>query len=340
METGDLLFKVSTGFEGLQSKAILDQISELEELLEITEKYEISLKVKKNLMSSEGNELEYYGKVEYYLDLLKTEVYEEDSTRKELKEKNKERQAVDTVIKNLQDQYGKLKNQDNYEEDKKNIENQLDIKQSEKEGITEEVKNIEKQLENPYSQGQQTYHQLLSELGQARTSTQNKLTELYGNLEVSEGQDAISNVKATHNGIVHYLTPITMGMSVQQNQVIAEISKGDPDDFIIEAYIHASDRSKINTGDAVNVAIAGVNAYKFGTVSGTVMQIDQGTITQETSEGSLVLYRVLIDINESRLTSKDQEVVEVIRSMPVEARIVYKQESYFEWILQMLNFRN
>ena len=88
------------------------------------------------------------------------------------------------------------------------------------------------------------------------------------------------------------------------------------------------------------MALEGVNTYKFGTVSGEVLQIDQGTITQETNQGSIVLYRCLIDIHEYMLTSKQREEVEVIRSMPVEARIVYKQESYFEWIIQMLNFRN
>ncbi len=153
------------------------------------------------------------------------------------------------------------------------------------------------------------------------------------------GQDSIYDVVSSQNGIVHYLTPIIPGMAIQENQIIAEISNGDSEDFFIEACIPAADRSKVRIGDEVKVAINGVNTNKFGTIKGEVLDIDQGTITRETSQGHIVFYRSLISIHKDKLVSKDNETIQIIRSMPIEARIVYKKENYLEWLLKMLNFK-
>lgn len=53
----------------------------------------------------------------------------------------------------------------------------------------------------------------------------------------------------------------------------------------------------------------------------------------------MLLYRVKISIDEYKLKSKDDQI-DVVTSMPVEARIVYEKESYFDWILNILNFKS
>jgi len=128
-------------------------------------------------------------------------------------------------------------------------------------------------------------------------------------------------------------------MSLQQNQVIAEISTQNEEEFIIEAYVNATDIAKITIGDKVNVAVGGVNSNKYGTIQGKLVFIDSGTISQETEEGNALLYRVKIEISETILSSNDDEI-SLIKSMPVEARIVYEEETYLEWFLELLNFRN
>jgi len=45
-------------------------------------------------------------------------------------------------------------------------------------------------------------------------------------------------------------------------------------------------------------------------------------------------------MEESELKSSDGEVIKAIKSMPVEARIVYDKETYLDWVLEMLNFKN
>jgi len=382
VKAGDLLFKVTTGVNGLQSKAIAEQIVEIEERLVVMDKYEQSLHSKKNSLTNSEKELEYYSLIEYYLDILVTEDYQKQNRSRQLSEKRQELDNINREIKNLEEKFKELENKktavpltekaaesDEKKEDdgkdkeeqtvknhetelatenptisdtesqKSNIEVQLDGKKTEKNGIEEEIKLLEEEKKNPYSQGNQTLYQLLNELGQARTNLQNQLTKLYGDSQLLAGQDSIYDVVASQNGIVHYLTPILPGMAMQENQIIAEISNGDSEDFFIEAFIPAADRSKVRIGDEVKVAITGVNTNKFGTIKGEVIDIDQGTITRETSQGHIVFYRSLISIHKDKLVSKDNETIQIIRSMPIEARIVYEKENYLEWLLKMLNFK-
>ena len=110
--------------------------------------------------------------------------------------------------------------------------------------------------------------------------------------------------------------------------------------MIVEAYIQATDRSKVSVGDQVKVAIQGVNTQKYGTLSGKLTSIDSGTMTQESSNGNIILYKCEVIINEKELVASNQEKIQVVKSMPVVARIIYEKETYMDWILEMLNFKN
>lgn len=65
-----------------------------------------------------------------------------------------------------------------------------------------------------------------------------------------------------------------------------------------------------------------------------------GTITQETTQGTALYYRCVILIDEAQLIDSKENVVEAQKSMPVVARIVYDEETYLNWLLDMLNFTN
>src|SRR5699024_5087881 len=78
------------------------------------------------------------------------------------------------------------------------------------------------------------------------------------------------------------LQPMSVGMSLQQNQVVGEIAT-DEEGFYVDAYIQAQDRSRVTVGQSVNVAVLGINNYRFGTISGTVEFIEPGTIQNETA---------------------------------------------------------
>lgn len=260
----------------------------------------------------------------------------------EISMKNNEINSTELEIADLEislkDLNEKLDNKQIQESKKQELQSQIDAKNSERESIITEIESLQEQLNNPSSQSGQMFSQLIMELGKSRTAIQAKITELEANLALYGSQVETYTITAQNDGIVHYVAPIRIGMALQQNQTIAEISTQKSDNFIIEAYVNATDIAKVAIGDPVNVAIVGVNVTKYGTLKGGLVSIDSGTISQETSNGNTLLYRVLVSVDEYQLNSKN-DTIKLIKSMPVEARIVYESETYFEWILKLLNFQ-
>ena len=102
--------------------------------------------------------------------------------------------------------------------------------------------------------------------------------------------------------------------------------------MIVEAYMQASDISKVQLNNDVKVAINGVNIQKYGTLSGKLVFIDSGTLTQETEQGNLVLYKCHVSLDNKLLHSIDGTKVNAIKSMLVVTRIVYEKETYLDWL--------
>lgn len=210
-------------------------------------------------------------------------------------------------------------------------------KGTEIESLQSSIREMERSYNDPTSQAYNTYAQLISELGTARAANNKSITELEANLGISIGQDRGLTVSASSDGTLHYVTPLKQGMSVQQNQTIAEIAGSDREAYV-EAFVLATDISRVTVGAEVDIAITGVNSQKFGTLKGAVTQIDSGTITQETQNGNVSFYKVVVALEELTL-KKDEEIVVLQKDMPVEARIVYDNETYLDWILELLSFK-
>ncbi|CYV97609.1 secretion protein HlyD family protein [Streptococcus suis] len=210
-------------------------------------------------------------------------------------------------------------------------------KGTEIESLQSSIREMERSYNDPTSQAYNTYAQLISELGTARAANNKSITELEANLGISIGQDRGLTVSASSDGTLHYVTPLKQGMSVQQNQTIAEIAGSDREAYV-EAFVLATDISRVTVGAEVDIAITGVNSQKFGTLKGAVTQIDSGTITQETQNGNVSFYKVVVALEELTL-KKDEEIVVLQKDMPVETRIVYDNETYLDWILELLSFK-
>jgi len=415
VEVGDVILILSSGTEGLQKSVVEAQIKDLEDTLFVMDKYEEALEQKENSLSQTGKELEYYGKVAYYLDILSQETYDDNKSNSSITERKTELAELKTEIKDLEteldnvseqiteneavnkkltqklnekesmqqdllEEVTKLEgelalddadevhfqtleekqaeldqlteaidkerleaennlNQENLMEQKMELESDLEMKRSEVKGFEDEIKQLNEQAESPYSQAEQTRLQLVSELGEKRSQIQNQLTELRANEGVATEQDTVHVVTATKSGVLHYLQPMSVGMSLQQNQVVGEIAT-DEEGFYVDAYIQAQDRSRVTVGQSVNVAVLGINNYRFGTISGTVEFIEPGTIQNETAKGVISLYRATVSLTEESLSSKSGEIIDLVRSMPVEARVVYQEESYLDWLLDLLNLKS
>ena len=83
-------------------------------------------------------------------------------------------------------------------------------------------------------------------------------------------------MKASQDCYVHYRSTIKEGVTIQKGQTVAEISTNKDDQMIVEAYIQATDISKVQLNNDVKVAINGVNIQKYGTLNGKLVSIDSG----------------------------------------------------------------
>ena len=363
VEKGDILFTISTGSEGVQSEAIEKQLDQANEKQKAMDLYEKSLSEGINYLSNEGLQQEYYGKMAYYLSVLEDENNTKTSTENELRKKQEKLQTKKDELTVLQNELSDLKKQqesitienktveDDSEEvvshntENTDIQASISEKQSQIETKESEIESLETEIDQSSSQSygsqaQQTKLQLISELGTSRTTLETNIVELKAQLEAYAKQDNLTEVEASQSGYLHYLTGLKDGMSVQKGQVVAEISENKENQMMVEAYIQATDRSKVSVGDQVKVAIQGVNTQKYGTLSGKLTSIDSGTMTQESSNGNIILYKCEVIINEKELVASNQEKIQVVKSMPVVARIIYEKETYMDWILEMLNFKN
>ena len=337
VKKGDILFEISSGSEGVQYSALQKQISNTKDKISAINKYINSLNIHQNKMSNSGIEQEYYEKVRYYISSLEDENQTKENNQKSMKQKEEKKTKKEQEIQSLKDQIYKLKDTEEDKAKKEELNSSLETKQSELESLIEEINQL---TQTSSSQAEQTKIQLISEAGNTRTALQSTLVELEGQLKAYQSQDALTTVKASQDGYVHYLSTIKEGVTIQKGQTVAEISTNKDDQMIVEAYIQATDISKVQLNNDVKVAINGVNIQKYGTLNGKLVSIDSGTLTQETEQGNIVLYKCLVSLDNKQLHSTDGSQIDVIKSMPVVARIVYEKETYLDWLLELLSFKN
>jgi len=379
VEFGDVLFTVSSGNEGLQYQILLSQLEQQESLLVAMDLFEKSLNDSTNHMQNTGIEQEYYARVEHYLKALEEDrenlghIQEDlDDRRQRLATFNQEINRLGGEIDTLNTRESSLRtqlenapqqpngNDENSEEgtywtvnpevdrlqqeldaavsDRERLQAERDGKISEREGIEADITHFERRLSE--TTAGQTKINLLAELGASRTAAETRITELEGQVAAHQVQDGLYEVRANHTGYIHYLIPLREGMMIQRMQTIAEISENREDQMQVEVFIEARNISKVEIGQDVNVAIDGVNIQKYRTMSGTLASVDIGTMAQETEQGTMIFYRGIVTIHETQLEASNGDVVQLLKSMPVTARIVYERETYLDWILSLLNFRN
>ncbi|MCJ1993965.1 HlyD family efflux transporter periplasmic adaptor subunit [Lactococcus piscium] len=128
VKQGDILLKLSTGTNGVETNEINKQVTLLEDKKISFDLYQKSLTDKKNFLKNSGVEQAFYGKVAYYLSQVKDDEKMEkknqsDRTNKTLALKDLENELVSinaTANKDYQKKYGRKA------EDLKVFENKLD----------------------------------------------------------------------------------------------------------------------------------------------------------------------------------------------------------------------
>lgn len=155
---------------------------------------------------------------------------------------------------------------------------------------------------------------------------------------ISTGQDAYV-VKAGTSGVLHMLADYKPGMVVQTTTTVATITP-ENSDRVIEAYVSTADMARIQEGDTVQIVVDGLSQSVYGTIKGTVRQIDSNVTTQQGQDGSTTqVFRVLIDMETDYMISQSGDKVDIVNGMTVVARVQYDKVTYFNYILEKLGFK-
>ena len=155
---------------------------------------------------------------------------------------------------------------------------------------------------------------------------------------INSGQDEYA-VTATSSGVLHLLNNYKNGMVVQTTQSVAIITPENAES-VIEAYVSTADMARMSEGDSVQIVIDGLSQNVYGTISGTVKQIDSNVTTQSNSDGSSSqAFKILIAMNNNYLVSRAGDKVNVTNGMTAVARISYDKVTYFDYVLEKLGFK-
>lgn len=155
---------------------------------------------------------------------------------------------------------------------------------------------------------------------------------------VTSGQAAYE-VKATASGVLHLLDNYKSGMVVQTTTTVATITPKNARP-VIEAYVSTADMARMHEGDTVQIVVDGLSQSVYGTIPGTVTQIDSNVTAQQGEDGNTTqAFRVLINMGVDYLVSQNGDKVDITNGMTAVARIQYDKVTYFNYVLEKLGFK-
>ncbi|MBO4539487.1 MAG: biotin/lipoyl-binding protein [Clostridia bacterium] len=148
-------------------------------------------------------------------------------------------------------------------------------------------------------------------------------------------RDSLSeySVRARQNGVVHLSEGITPGTVLTSSVIICTISSGNAEELYFNTVIGATERSKLSTGNAVEVSVSGVSQTEYGTLKGEIVSIDEDST--QTEDGQ-VFYRVKIEPTDMVLTDKYGNEIRIMNGMLGECRIKYDETTWFNWIIEQI----
>lgn len=325
VKKGDLLLTLSSGNEGIQSAEYSKQIDLLKEQMNAQDMYERSLNEKKNYLQNTGIQQAYFGKVEYYLSQVQAGNENVKVQQDKIATKRKDRQTLVNKINALN-------------QEKQASMTEIETKQQELKTLDEEIQTLIRDVANGDEGAQSTYNQLISELGAERVQVNAKKQELELQYNIQITGDEQLKIYASSDGYVHYSSPISVGSAVQQGVQLGTIFGGDGSTLQVETYIQAIERTKVQEGNEVRIAIAGLSQTKYGMLSGKVVLIGLAPLIQETKEGQIQVYQVIVELDTTTL-KQNKEEYHVYAGLQVESQIVYNKETYLDWILEQLNLK-
>lgn len=217
-----------------------------------------------------------------------------------------------------------------YEAYQKKMEQQiLDEDALKNYGYTDE--QIAREREKNESVRQEIYYSEITSAAGAKNQYQQEINQIDSQLEALDLGLLDHKVTAATSGTIHMLQNYKEGMVVQAASAVATIAS-EEENYVIEAYVASSDRSRIEEGNKVKIVVAGLQQNIYGTIPGKVISIDSDMTVEE----SRSYFKVRIEPERETLENKEGKEISISNGLPVEARITYEEITYFKYLLESL----
>lgn len=150
---------------------------------------------------------------------------------------------------------------------------------------------------------------------------------------IGSGQSSYG-VRASGSGVLHMLADYKPGMVVQTASAVATITPENAG-TIIEAYVSTADMARMKEGDHVDLTVDGLNQSIYGTIEGTVIQIDSNVTSMDGENGSTTqVFKIKVQPESNYVISRSGDKVNLANGMTVQARIEYDKVTYFHYVLE------
>lgn len=148
-------------------------------------------------------------------------------------------------------------------------------------------------------------------------------------------KDSLSSytVVATQSGIVHITPGLAVGTVLSNSTLLATISSDFSENLYFQIAVSASERSKLSVGSDVEIAVSGAMQTEYGTLSGKIAAIDND-ITQ--TEDGQVYYNVKVIPDNTVLTDKGGNEINLQLGMLGECRIKYDETTWLNWVIEQI----
>ena len=192
---------------------------------------------------------------------------------------------------------------------------------------------IETELEKNNAKISEIYYSTLKSIDESITQYETEIEKLkVQNGAIANGQSEYQ-VLANTSGIVHMINEYKEGMVVQAAGAIGSIAN-ENDQYVVTAYLGVNDRPRVSPGDSVNIEVVGLAQNTYGNLKGKLISVDNDISTSQNGEQSF--FKSKIEIETPYLISRKGNKVNISNGMSVEARIIYDELTYFDYLLESL----
>lgn len=192
---------------------------------------------------------------------------------------------------------------------------------------------IKVELERSNAKVSEIYYSTLKSINEAIAQTETEIQKLSIQKDSVENGQSEYKVLANASGIVHMINEYKEGMVIQAASAIGSIAN-ENDQYIVTAFLSVNDRPRVSLGDDVNIEVIGLAQNTYGNLKGRLISVDNDI--SSTPNGEQTFFKSKIAIDTPYLISSKGNKVNISNGMSVEARIIYDELTYFDYLLESL----